>query len=314
MLAIIQLFIFSYWADTRYLVFAVILLPTFGSTSIFTFLKQIDIFPTNENITITWECIFEPDQGAFFVNYMVTASLVGCGMELLRITEIIRYIMRLCWSRSKAEASHIRRSLDSGEFPFGQQYANMVMIFCMNMMYCVSWPLITPFGCLYFTIKHFVDRHNLMYAYKPSRISNKLHFTAINFVILSVVMLQFVLMVFALIRTASWNDMTGRTKVSALLFFASTNIYFSQLCVDTCKKCSPVDYVDNLLIREESSEEGRDNIYLPFPLMNDDEKRRYLEFKKLRGKFILSKSRFETFFSHLNNIKQFIPKIPRTKI
>ena len=314
MLAIIQLFIFSYWADTRYLVFAVILLPTFGSTSIFMFLKQIDIFPTNENITITWECIFEPDQGAFFVNYMVTASLVGCGMELLRITEIIRYIMRLCWSRSKAEASHIKRSLDSGEFPFGQQYANMVMIFCMNMMYCVSWPLITPFGCLYFTIKHFVDRHNLMYAYKPSRISNKLHFTAINFVILSVVMLQFVLMVFALIRTASWNDMTGRTKVSALLFFASTNIYFSQLCVDTCKKCSPVDYVDNLLIREESSEEGRDNIYLPFPLMNDDEKRRYLEFKKLRGKFILSKSRFETFFSHLNNIKQFIPKIPRTKI
>ena len=314
MLAIIQLFIFSYWADTRYLVFAVILLPTFGSTSIFTFLKQIDIFPTNENITITWECIFEPDQGAFFVNYMVTASLVGCGMELLRITEIIRYIMRLCWSRSKAEASHIKRSLDSGEFPFGQQYANMVMIFCMNMMYCVSWPLITPFGCLYFTIKHFVDRHNLMYAYKPSRISNKLHFTAINFVILSVVMLQFVLMVFALIRTASWNDMTGRTKVSALLFFASTNIYFSQLCVDTCKKCSPVDYVDNLLIREESREEGRDNIYLPFPLMNDDEKRRYLEFKKLRGKFILSKSRFETFFSHLNNIKQFIPKIPRTKI
>ena len=314
MLAIIQLFIFSYWADTRYLVFAVILLPTFGSTSIFTFLKQIDIFPTNENITITWECIFEPDQGAFFVNYMVTASLVGCGMELLRITEIVKYILRLCWSRSKAEAPYIKRSLDGGEFPFGQQYANMVMIFCMNMMYCVSWPLITPFGCLYFTIKHFVDRHNLMYAYKPSRISNKLHFTAINFVILSVVMLQFVLMVFALIRTASWNDMTGRTKVSALLFFASTNIYFSQLCVDTCKKCSPVDYVDNLLIREESSEEGRDNIYLPFPLMNDDEKRRYLEFKKLRGKFILSKSRFETFFSHLNNIKQFIPKIPRTKI
>ena len=314
MLAIIQLFIFSYWADTRYLVFAVILLPTFGSTSIFTFLKQIDIFPTNENITITWECIFEPDQGAFFVNYMVTASLVGCGMELLRITEIIRYIWRLCWSRSKAEASHIKRSLDSGEFPFGQQYANMVMIFCMNMMYCVSWPLITPFGCLYFTIKHFVDRHNLMYAYRPSRVSNKLHFTAINFVILSVVMLQFILMIFALIRTASWNDMTGRTKVSALLFFISTNIYFSQLCIDTCKKCSPIDYAENLLIREELNEEDRDNIYVPVSLMTDDEKGRYLEFKKRQNKSILSKGRFENFFSRLNNIVQFIPKVPRMKI
>ena len=277
-------------------------------------MKQIDIFPTNENTTIAWECIFEPDQGAFFVNYMITASFLGCGMELLRITEILKYIMRLCWSRSRAEASHIKRSLDGGEFQFGEQYANMVMIFCMNMMYCVSWPLITPFGCLYFTVKHFVDRHNLMYAYTPSRVSNKLHFTAINFVILSVAMLQFILMIFALIRTASWNDMTGRTKVSALLFFISTNIYFSQLCIDTCKKCSPVDYVENLLVREELSEEDRDNIYVPFSLMTDDEKRRYLEFKKRRNKSILSKGRFETFFCRLNNIKQFIPKVPRMKI
>ena len=293
--------------------FAVILLPTFGSTSIFTFLKRIDIFPTNENITINWGCIFEPDQGAFFVNYMITASFLGCGMELLRITEIIKYVVRLCWSRSKAEASHIKRSLDSGDFPFGEQYANMAMIFCMNMIYCVSWPLITPFGCLYFTIKHFVDRHNLMFAYKPSRVSNKLHFTAINFVILSVVMLQLILMMFALIRTASWNDMTGRTKVSALLFFISTNIYFSQFCIDCCKKCSPIEYVDNLVIREDLSEEDRDNIYLPFPLMNDDEKRRYLDFKKRWGKSMQSKSRFETFFSRLNNIVQFIPKLPRTR-
>ncbi len=49
------------------------------------------------------------------------------------------------------------------------QYARLALIFCMTMMYCLSCPLITPFGLLFFVTKHYVDRHNLLYAYKPSK-------------------------------------------------------------------------------------------------------------------------------------------------
>ena len=44
-----------------------------------------------------WDCVFLPDSGAFFVNYVITAGLVGCGLELLRAPELFIYALFLCW-------------------------------------------------------------------------------------------------------------------------------------------------------------------------------------------------------------------------
>ena len=74
----------------------------------------------------------------------------------------------------------------------------------MTMMFCVSCPLITPFGCMYFITKHYVDRHNIFYVYKPSKINKRVHATAISFVILSTVVLQFFMTIFRLVFTALW--------------------------------------------------------------------------------------------------------------
>ena len=270
----------------------VIMLPTFGFTSMLTVLK--DVFGSNSTEPIEWKCIFLPDSGAFFVNYMITAAMVGCGMELIRLPELLWYMMQMCWSRSKAEAPYIRSTLAVYEFRFGEQYARMMMLFCMNMLYSITCPLITPFGFLYFVIKHYVDRHNLMYAYKPSKINKKVHATAINFVILSTVLLQFFMMIFCIIRTGSWKDLTTRTYVSIILFLLATNIYFAQLWADTCKKCSPIDYVESLMIREDLGDKENPNIYLPFTLMDDDEKGRYLAYKKRRAKSAIAKTRYGT--------------------
>ena len=32
-----------------------------------------------------WKCIFLPDNGAFFVNYVVTSALIGTALELMRL-------------------------------------------------------------------------------------------------------------------------------------------------------------------------------------------------------------------------------------
>ena len=40
-----------------------------------------------------------------------------------------------------------------------------MLLFCMTMMFCVSCPLITPFGLIYFIVKHYVDRHNIFFVY-----------------------------------------------------------------------------------------------------------------------------------------------------
>ena len=81
----------------------------------------------------------------------------------------------------------------------------MMLIFCMTMMFCVSCPLITPFGCMYFITKHYVDRHNIFYVYKPSKINKRVHATAISFVILSTVVLQFFMTIFRLVFRALYG-------------------------------------------------------------------------------------------------------------
>merc|ERR1719450_1628981 len=110
--------------------------------------------------------------------------------------------MNLCWSRSRAESTHIQNSIKY-EFMFGEHYARDMMLFCMTMMFSISCPLITPMGTLYFVSRHFVDRHNLMYVYKRSKINQKVHETAIGYVVFSTLILQFVMVVFIVVRSTS---------------------------------------------------------------------------------------------------------------
>lgn len=57
----------------------------------------------------TARCVFLPDNGAFFVNYVITAALLGTGMELLRLGSLFLYSTRLFFSRSEPERVHIRK-------------------------------------------------------------------------------------------------------------------------------------------------------------------------------------------------------------
>ena len=72
---------------------------------------------------------------------------------------------------------------------FGEQYARMLLILSMVVMYSISCPLITPFGMLllflithtdltglvYFVFKHLVDKHNLAFVYERSNINKNVH-------------------------------------------------------------------------------------------------------------------------------------------
>ncbi|XP_023342328.1 CSC1-like protein 2 [Eurytemora carolleeae] len=219
-----------------YLLFMVIILPTFGFTTgkaYFNFLFQ------NNTDTYKWECIFLPDSGAFFVNYVITAALIGSALELIRFPEMFWYMVQLCFSRSKAETPAIQRAV-TYEFRFGEQYARMLLIFAMVMMYSLSCPLITPFGCLYFLLKHFADRHNLAFVYAPSKINKKVHASAINFVIMSVGLLQFFMVIFSILRSGDFSNITPRTKYALVLFVITINIFTAQIWSNFCRKLSPI--------------------------------------------------------------------------
>ena len=70
----------------------VIVMPTFGFTSFSA------VILSGIKGDIRWECIFPSDSGSFFVNYVITASLAGCGMELIRLPELLWYAILVCFS------------------------------------------------------------------------------------------------------------------------------------------------------------------------------------------------------------------------
>lgn len=54
-------------------------------------------------------CVFLPDNGAFFVNYVITSSLFGTGMDMLRPGSLVMYSTRLFFSQSEPARVHIRK-------------------------------------------------------------------------------------------------------------------------------------------------------------------------------------------------------------
>ena len=248
----------TYW----YLLFMVIIFPTFGFTSTQAFFEFL--FETNSSQHLSrWECIFLPDSGAFFVNYVITAAMIGSGLELIMFPLLFWYLIQICISRSKADTPAIRKAIKY-EFRFGEQYARMMLIFAMVVMFSISCPLITPFGLLYFILKHLVDRHNLAFVYARTKIDKKVHVLAINFVIISVALLQLFMVIFSFIRSldSDWSlDEYLRTTVSLGLFIISLNVCSAQIWSNTCRKISPIKYEDVMLWEDE--ENCHVNIYLP---------------------------------------------------
>ncbi|EDW02271.1 calcium permeable stress-gated cation channel 1 [Drosophila grimshawi] len=174
-----------------YLLLMILILPSLGLTSAQALLEW---GLTNE--TYRWQCIFLPDRGSFYVNYIITAAFIGTSLELLRFPELIVYIWALLKATSKAETPYIRRSILI-EFPFGIHYAWTTLVFTISIVYSVFCPLIMPFAMIYICLKHMVDRYNLYFAYGPSnmisRKGGKIHSTAVTMTKFSVLILVLVM-------------------------------------------------------------------------------------------------------------------------
>ena len=81
-----------------FLIIAEVVFPTFGFTTLQVVLDQFAQNQLNSSSTnpFQWECLFLPDSGAFFVNYVMTSALIGCGLEfalkMLIKTELLEEI------------------------------------------------------------------------------------------------------------------------------------------------------------------------------------------------------------------------------
>lgn len=54
-------------------------------------------------------CVFLPDQGAFFVNYVIASAFIGGGMELLRLPGLILYTFRMIMAKTAADRRNVKQ-------------------------------------------------------------------------------------------------------------------------------------------------------------------------------------------------------------
>ncbi|XP_054826740.1 calcium permeable stress-gated cation channel 1 isoform X2 [Eublepharis macularius] len=221
-----------------FLVFMVIILPSLGLTSLDLFFRWLFDIHFLEERQIKFQCVFLPDNGAFFVNYVITSSLIGTAMELLRIPGLIVYATRLCFAKSEPERLHIKRN-QAYEFQFGLEYAWTCCIFAVVMTYSITCPIIVPFGLLYMLLKHMVDRYNIYYVYIPTKLNQRIHSAAVSQVVVAPILCMFWLLFFSILRLGLTRPVTLFTCV--VLFLCILFSFFG-LCLKKLQPRKPSSY------------------------------------------------------------------------
>lgn len=56
---------------------------------------------------------------------------------------------------------------DQWYFDLGYHIAFTQIIYCTVLIFSSVAPIITPFGCCFFTIKYFIDKYNILHLYPP---------------------------------------------------------------------------------------------------------------------------------------------------
>ncbi|XP_042780898.1 CSC1-like protein 1 isoform X3 [Panthera leo] len=238
-----------------FLIFMVLILPSLGLTSLDFFFRWL-FDKTSSEASIRLECVFLPDQGAFFVNYVIASAFIGNGMELLRLPGLVLYTCRMVVAKTAADRRNIKQSSPLGprgvggwralsaqnqafQYEFGAMYAWMLCVFTVIMAYSITCPIIAPFGLTYILLKHLVDRHNLYFAYLPAKLEKRIHLAAVNQALAAPILCLFWLYFFSFLRLGLKAPLTLFTFLAVLLTILVCLVY---TCFGCFKHLSPLNY------------------------------------------------------------------------
>uniref|UniRef100_A0A665T1Q6 Transmembrane protein 63B n=1 Tax=Echeneis naucrates TaxID=173247 RepID=A0A665T1Q6_ECHNA len=245
-----------------FLIFMVLLLPSLGLSSLDVFFRWLFDRKFLADAKVRFECVFLPDNGAFFVNYVITSAFIGNAMDLLRIPGLLMYMIRLCLARSAADRRNVKRH-QAYEFQFGAAYAWMMNVFTVVMAYSITCPIIVPFGLMYMLLKHLVDRYNMYYAYLPSKLDKKIHSGAVTQVVAAPILCLFWLLFFSTVRT---GFETPTSRFTLVVLIVTIVVCLSHVCFGHFKYLSAHNYKEEEMlnggnsINEADFQSGEDSL------------------------------------------------------
>ncbi|ETV91795.1 hypothetical protein, variant 1 [Aphanomyces invadans] len=148
-----------------YLLLSSIVLPSIGVTAVYLASEQGSSFHHGSEAAYIEKFMFQLGRN-FFIAYVCQRAFLGSILQLLRVGE--RFVYQP-WLRARAVTKAERRDADRPwPYYFGYDYAVVLSTFMVTLLGVVLSPLLTPFGAVYFYMKYFTMKYNLLYVHPKS--------------------------------------------------------------------------------------------------------------------------------------------------
>ena len=128
----------------------------------------------------------------FFLRYAIQVTFISNGIQLLALPQFFVKKMRVLLASSDYEKFYA--SMIKKYFDYGYNYSFSITVFMLIICFSTTIPLITPFGALFFYIKYYIDKYNLLFLY-PAEFESHGNVTEmiIKFELIGIFFFQFII-------------------------------------------------------------------------------------------------------------------------
>ncbi|OQR82166.1 hypothetical protein THRCLA_11095 [Thraustotheca clavata] len=148
-----------------YLLLSSIILPSIGVTAVYLANGQGDSLQRGSEVAYVEKFMFQLCRN-FFIAYVCQRAFLGSIFSLLRIGERLIYQP---WLKARAITEAELKEADMPwPFYYGYDYSIVLSVFMVALLGIVLSPILTPFGALYFYMKFYTMKYNLLYVHPRS--------------------------------------------------------------------------------------------------------------------------------------------------
>ncbi|XP_023320752.1 CSC1-like protein 1 [Eurytemora carolleeae] len=179
-----------------------------------------------------WECLFLPDSGAFFMNYLIISAGLRNHLSLHRFPEYLEELWGYCFHRytavKRVEVEKTREFnciRNSENMSLAEDYTWILLHFSILSFFCVSFPLISSAFIVYILSKHVIDIECFRKYFKTVGTQPALLRTAIEINIFCGLLVQLNTVAFLFFRTSPGGEGLVRRMVAGNLIIFSILIF-----------------------------------------------------------------------------------------
>lgn len=143
-----------------------------------------------------------PKLAGYFISLLLTKTLAGLPMVLLRMGALSRMIfLRSCFNKKRLTQRELNEVYRKQPIYYGWEYPTQFLVIIICFTYACISPLVLPVGCAYFFVALLVYKKQALYVYSPTYESGgKMFPQAVSKTLFALIISQLTFIGFTLIR------------------------------------------------------------------------------------------------------------------